>query len=446
MFTLHRRNVLTVGGMGALGCLSRSWIRALAEQSAADPNRRRQCIVLWMSGGPTQTDTFDMKPGHANGGEFKEIETSAPGLKISEHLPKLAKYGHRIAPIRSLSTKEGDHSRGTYLMKTGHVPGGPIHYPTVGSSLSKALGTDSADLPNYVSIAPYTFLSPEAFSPGFLGPRYAALTVGATNNFNLNQGGDGQQPDYAQLGVDDLSNSAGITSEQAKQRLEIWNKLQARFLDSHKSASPNSHQVVYQRALRMMHSDAAKAFDLTQESSEVRDAYGRSRFGQGCLMARRLIEAGVPCVEVSLGDLNGNALGWDTHADNFNLVKGLSGVLDAGWGTLMRELDERGLLDSTTILWMGEFGRTPKINEGAGRDHFPDAWTCVLAGGGIKGGQAYGKSSDGGEEVVENKVGVGDVLATMASALGVDPGTSSISEVGRPIKIAEGQPIKDLIA
>jgi uncharacterized protein (DUF1501 family) len=195
----------------------------------------------------------------------------------------------------------------------------------------------------------------------------------------------------------------------------------------------------------MMQSDAVSAFDLSQEPDAVRSAYGRTRFGQGCLMARRLIERGVPFVEVSLGFESGNA-GWDTHVNNFASVRSLSAQLDAGWGTLMSELRDRGLLDSTTILWIGEFGRTPKINDNAGRDHFPNAWTCVLAGGGVKGGQYYGKTSDDGEEVVDGKVDIPDVLATLCRAVGVSPDKENVSNQGRPVKISEGNPIEAVVA
>ena len=195
-----------------------------------------------------------------------------------------------------------------------------------------------------------------------------------------------------------------------------------------------------------MDSDVARAFDLSEEPDQVREAYGRGRFGQGCLMARRLIECGVSFVEVSLGSFGGNAIGWDTHTNNFPAVRGLSEQLDAGWATLMSELAERGLLESTTIIWMGEFGRTPRINQNAGRDHFPQAWTCALAGGGIQGGQAYGKTSADGTTVEENQVGVGDVLATLCTALGVDPEEENISGMGRPIMIADGTPIRDIVS
>ena len=196
----------------------------------------------------------------------------------------------------------------------------------------------------------------------------------------------------------------------------------------------------------MMHSDEAKAFDLSEESASVRDAYGRGRFGQGCLMARRLIERGVPLIEIALRGSTGGALGWDTHGQNFPRVKALSSELDAGWATLMTELKQRGLLESTTIIWLGEFGRTPVINRNQGRDHYPRAWATVLAGGGIKGGQAYGKSSKDGTTVEENKVDVPDILATLCRALGVDPDDQNVSEVGRPIRIAEGKPIEDILA
>jgi uncharacterized protein (DUF1501 family) len=226
----------------------------------------------------------------------------------------------------------------------------------------------------------------------------------------------------------------------------MWRSLQTSFLATHRGPSPIAHQTVYERALKLMNSSAAKAFDLNEEPASVRDAYGRGRFGQGCLMARRLIEQGVSFVEVTLGSVGNDIFGWDTHQNNFTQVKTLSAELDSGWGTLMKELAERDLLDSTTILWIGEFGRTPKINPQAGRDHFPQAWTCVFAGGGIKGGQAYGKTSDSGEEVTEGKVDVPDILATLCAAVGVDPDTKNVSEQGRPIRIAEGSVIKEIVA
>ncbi|WP_254513469.1 DUF1501 domain-containing protein [Anatilimnocola floriformis] len=440
---LPRRQLLAAAGLGLLG-FSRSGFAPLARAAEDKPaKQRRHCVVLWMTGGPTQTDTFDMKPGHANGGEFREVETAAAGLKFSEHLPKLGKLANHLAVVRSLSTKEGDHGRGTYLMRTGHQPQGPIQYPGLGASLSKALGSEDDAVPQHVAIAPYRAFNPQAFGAGFLGPKYAPLTVGASDSLQPPMPG---AMSYAEMKVDDLAPPSSVNKQELQDRLELWRALQTNFLANHPGPVPLAQNTVYQRAIKLMDSKAAEAFDLSQEKAVVRDAYGRGRFGQGCLMARRLIERGVSFVEVSLGDLGGNSIGWDTHLGNFAAVKSLSAELDNGWGTLMEELKDRGLLESTTILWMGEFGRTPKINPQGGRDHFPAAWSCVLAGGGIKGGQAFGKTSASGEEVEEGKVDVGDVLATLCTAVGIDPEAKNISDQGRPIKLAEGKGIKEILA
>ena len=251
---------------------------------------------------------------------------------------------------------------------------------------------------------------------------------------------------YADLRVDDLQPPANVSELQRTKRVQLWRTLQDGFLASHRAASPLAHDTVYRRAMQLMDSDTARAFDIAEESDAVRSAYGSGRFGQGCLMARRLIERGVSFVEVALGDFGDGNVGWDTHQDNFNQVRSLSQELDAGWATLMSELDERGLLEETTILWMGEFGRTPTINDNGGRDHFPAAWTCVFGGGGIRGGQAHGKTSEDGTEVVDGKVDVGDVLATLCTALGVDPDRENYSPEGRPLRIAEGQPIQSILS
>jgi len=397
-----------------------------------------------MSGGASQLDTFDMKPDHANGGEFKEIDTNVEGVRMSEHLPELAKMADQLAIVRGMSTKEGDHGRGTYLMRTGQRPGGLVAFPTIGSSLSKELGAGGSDLPNFVSIAPYQQFNPGAFSPGFLGPKYAAATVGALNDYRP-MPEDAEQPEgFAELGLDNLQPPTPISDVREQRRLRTWRSLQKNFLRGRESGATLAHDTVYQRAIRMLDSTAISSFDLTQESESVREAYGRGRFGQGCLMARRLIERDVPFVEVKLGFDAGGA-GWDTHQNNFPAVQNLSQRLDRGWAMLMKELKDRGRLETTTILWMSEFGRTPTINGNAGRDHFPAAWTCVFAGGGIAGGQAYGKTSDDGMSVEDGKTDVGDVLATLAAAVGIDPDHENISPIGRPFKIAEGSPIQSIL-
>jgi len=230
-------------------------------------------------------------------------------------------------------------------------------------------------------------------------------------------------------------------------RIELMRGLQEDFLSKHPGTVAQGHRAAYDRALRLMSKQAAKAFDLADEPARTRDAYGRNLFGQGCLLARRLVERGVPFVEVTLGGLNGGAFGWDTHGNNFPAVKGLCEVLDPAWAALMTDLKERGLLDTTLIVWMGEFGRTPKM-EGNGRNHFPNAWSTVLAGGGIKGGQAYGKTTADGMAVDENPVSVPNFIATVCAALGIDPSKQNQSNVGRPIRIADvgAKPIKEVLA
>ncbi len=441
-----RRQMLGSMMAATAGVSASGWFPAFAAPLLEDPKRRRHCILLWMSGGPSQTDTFDLKPGHENGGEFKEIETSAPGLRISEHLPKLAKMGDKLAVIRGLSTREGDHGRGTFLMRTGHPPQGPVRYPAIGASLSKQLGNDgTVGLPGYVSVGPFRVVNQDAFGSGFLGPRFGPLIVGASDMPGARpqqRGNNGQPPPFPELQVDSMQRATGITEARFSKRLEIWKKLQSNFLATRSDGAPKTHNTVYEGAVNLMDSEDANAFNLAEESEELREAYGRTEFGQGCLLARRLVERDVPFIEVSLG----GGAGWDTHADNFSQVANLSRDLDAGWATLMKDLDERGLLESTTILWMGEFGRTPSINGNAGRDHFPAAWSCVLGGGGIAGGQAYGKTSEDGNEVVDGKVGVGDVLATLCEALGVESDTMQQSNIGRPLPITEGTPIRDILA
>jgi hypothetical protein len=314
---------------------------------------------------------------------------------------------------------------------------GDVAYPSIACSLAKELASDGSLLPNYVSVAPQQQISPAAFGPGFLGQSYAPAIVGATG---VAAAPNSQAAGLADLKLEDLELPAGVDAKQAVRRMELWNTLERKFFEGRSGASFEAHNALYRKAADMMRPEVRAAFDLSSEPDEVRRRYGTGIFGQGCLLARRLVERGVPFVEVGLGD----GLGWDTHQDNFTQVRRLSGELDSGWATLMAELKERGLLESTTILWISEFGRTPQINSTAGRDHFPAAWTCVFAGGGIRGGQAYGRTSPDGMTVEENKVGIGDVLATLCQALGVEPERENITR-DRPIKLAEGTPIADIL-
>jgi RNA polymerase sigma factor (sigma-70 family) len=331
---------------------------------------QRSCIILWMSGGPSQIDTFDPKPGSPNAGLFTPMDTAVKGVQFSQNLPNLAKLANHLAVIRSVSHKEGDHGRSTYLMRTGRSIGSSIAYPALGCVLGKELGASRPDLPRYLSLAAFPQFAPAAFGPGFLGPEYAPV-------FLRGQGGFG-----AAAGIPVPPADAFET--QAKGRGEKLRKA------------------------------VAKAFDLNEEKQEVRTAYGPDVFGQGCLLARRLVERGVPVVELSMA-------GWDTHTDNFNAVHKRSAILDSALGSLLKDLHERKRLDTTLVVWMGEFGRTPRINPQMGRDHWPYSFSVVLAGGGIKGGQVIGKTDADGVKIVERPVTPPELFATIYQALGIDP-------------------------
>lgn len=443
---LSRREMLRLAAAGVVSFSTSGWIEALAADTAKDPRRRKACILLWMTGGPSQIDTFDPKPGHANGGQFTAIDTAVPGIKVGQHLPKIAQQMKDIVIVRSMSTKEGDHGRATFNLRTGYQQTGPIHYPTIGSLISKELGTDEAELPNFVSVSPQRGFNPAAFGPGFLGPQYAPLVVGERVAYDAQGAGDARNLSFK---VEDLSPPPGVNTPRADARLGLLTSMGKEFLNAHPGVAPVSHQDAYRRAVRLMRSAASKAFELDEEPAKIRDAYGRTPFGQGCLLARRLVERGVPFIEVSLSSAGGAAaVGWDTHAQNFDAVKQLCDVLDPAWATLIDDLRTRGLLDSTLIVWMGEFGRTPKINANAGRDHFPNAWTTVLAGGGLKGGQVIGDTGKDGMTVKERPVAVPDLLSTVCKGLGIDPLGQNMSDVGRPIRIVDpkAKPIQEVLA
>ncbi|HEX5497957.1 MAG TPA: DUF1501 domain-containing protein, partial [Thermomicrobiales bacterium] len=295
-----------------------------------------------------------------------------------------------------------------------------------GALLAKELGEASVDLPGYVSIVPPNpGLGSLAFaSSGFLGPRYAPLVLGSPDARDESVSVD------EILKVPNLDRPAAVASEQAAARLELLRQFDLEFGRGRAGVVTSGHRAAVERAARMMSPAAAAAFDLKSEPAKLREAYGATPFGQGCLLARRLVERGVPFVEVTLD-------GWDSHIDNFGTVARLGGLLDQGWSALMVDLEQRGLLDSTVILCMGEFGRTPRINSANGRDHFPSAWAVALAGGGIHGGQAIGRTSDDGTTVEERPLRTVDLLATVCQALGIDHRKQNISNVGRPIRIVD---------
>ncbi|MFN4259873.1 MAG: DUF1501 domain-containing protein [Gemmataceae bacterium] len=405
-----RRDLLKLSAAGVSAISLSGWMNVLATRAAqAGLKKHKSCILLWMDGGPTHKDTFDLKPGTKDAGEFKPIKTSVPGIEISEHFPKLAQLMHHGAILRGMSTGEGAHQRAKYYMHTGYKEGvGGLVYPSMGSIVSAELGQPDFPMPNFVAVGS------RVFGSGFLGPRHQPLVVNDPNR-----------------GVENLK--ALVSDNQFNNRVSLLEEMEQGFLRSYQAPSGSAHQTTYQRAVTLMQSKEAKAFDLSQEPASVRQAYGATRFGDGCLLARRLVETGVPFVEVSLG-------GWDTHQDNFDRVKSLSAQVDPAMSALITDLKERGLLDSTLIIWMGEFGRTPRINTRGprpGRDHYPRAWSTVMLGGGIKGGQVIGRTDAEGAAVEERPITPLDFMATVCQILGIDYTKENMAPGNRPIRIAD---------
>jgi hypothetical protein len=282
-------------------------------------------------------------------------------------------------------------------------------------------------LPNYVSILPRGLFNPGIPAAGFLGPDHAPLLVDAESQ--------------GQLQVENLSLPKDVSREQMSERLELLRSVEKRFLSERQGIAAEGHRTAYDRAARLKTAEAAQAFRLDDEPETLRSEYGSGRFGQGCLLARRLIERGVPFVEVTLG-------GWDTHDNNFESVRTLCSPLDRAWPALLGDLKTRGLLESTLVVWMGEFGRTPVINPRQGRDHYPKAWSVVLGGGGIQGGSVIGKTSADGLSVEDRPVSTPDLWATICLALGLDPRKQNMSNVARPIRLVDpaAKPLKDILA
>jgi hypothetical protein len=396
------------------------WIDVVAAHAADSGKKTKSCIVLWMDGGPSHKDTFDMKPGTKDAGDFKPAATSVPGIQISEHLPKIAKWMHEGAIIRSMSTGEGAHGRAKYNLHTGYKEGvGGIVHPALGAIVSAELGNAESPMPHFVSI-----LRGNPYGAGFLGARHQPLLVADPNR-----------------GVENLK--ATVSQGQFDNRSGILEEMESAFFRDYHAGTSKDHRTTYQRAITLMKSKEAKAFDLSLEPAAGREPYGSSQFGRGCLLARRLIEVGVPFAEVTLA-------GWDTHQDNFNRVKSLSHEMDAPIAALLGDLKQRGLLESTLVVWMGEFGRSPKINHRSdkpGRDHHPAAWSSVLFGGGIKSGQVVGKTDGEGASVAERGVPVIDFMATVCKVLGIDWTKNNNTPIGRPVRIVDkgAKPIEQLI-
>lgn len=375
--------------------------------------RAKYGILLWMPGAPSQLDTWDPKPGRKTGGEFKAIETASRGMKISEHLPRIAAQGDKFSILRTIRTDEAAHERGTHLLHTGYDPIAGLPFAPLGTVVAHEVSKNDFPLPTFVAFQP----APIPLSPIF-GERHLPFTI--------------------QNAADPIPNiRALVEAERARRRAELLEGQDESFREGRQGAEIDRTKEASQKAQDLMTTPLLRAFDLSQEPEKTRKAYGGD-FGQKCLLARRLIEAGVPSVEVGLG-------GWDTHADNFRLVKNLSASLDAGFGTLLQDLADRRLLEETVVVWAGEFGRTPEINPQSGRDHWTRGFSVVVAGGPLQGGRVIGATDKDGMDIASRPVEVEDLFATLYHALGIDPNKQYVLS-SRKVRYSDsGQIIKELL-
>ncbi|MBI82383.1 MAG: hypothetical protein CMJ81_04230 [Planctomycetaceae bacterium] len=412
----RRRDFLRAVSASAIAAGSLSWRERMTAEAARLRQQGRACILLWMRGGPSQFETFSPQPDHPHGGETRAISTSVPGIQIAEYLPETARSMQEICLIRSMTSKEGSHQRASYLLHTGYVPTAGVRNPTLGSLVSERIGDVDNDLPNFVRIGGR---GRGNTGGGFLGIEYDPLVLNDPQ----------QQPDNTTL----------LTGKsQYQKRLRLLKRLEDQHHQESIKQLVSDHQGLYERASRLVLSPEMKAFDISQEPEQVHKAYGDSKFSSACLLARRLIESGVTFVEVDHGN-------WDTHDDNFERSRELCNEMDRAYSVLLHDLKQRGLLDRTLVIWMGEFGRSPRINARAGRDHFTKAFNVALAGAGVRGGQVIGETETGGEEVSDHPVSVPDLFRTFCHALKIDPEHERMSPIGRPIKIVEqGQVVPEI--
>ncbi|MBI1311088.1 DUF1501 domain-containing protein [bacterium] len=426
--TPTRRELMRLATAGVTGVSASGWLGALAARAAEDksPNtRRKSCVLLWMDGGPSHVETFDPKSEATADvrGELGAIETSVPGIQLGEKFPQLSRWMQYAALLRGMSTPEADHDRARIYMHTGYRPGfGGVTYPTLGSTVAAELGESDATLPNFIVTGTPLTKHDVLRDAGYRGPRYQPLVLA-----DASQGLDNATP--------------RVETAEFDRRTGLLDHLEQRFAKATLAPAADAHLAGLAAAVRLMRSDRRTAFNLDGESDRVRDAYGNSDFGRGCLLARRLVEVGVPFVEVYLAN-------WDSHEKNVaDNTRTLMTQVDQGLSALLSDLHDRSLLDDTLIVWMGEFGRTPRINRNGGRDHYAKAWTTLLAGGGVKGGQTVGATDRQGQEVTDRPISVQDFMATVCRLLEIDYGKEVIAPNGRPIRIVDKdeQVIRELL-
>ncbi|WP_339729916.1 DUF1501 domain-containing protein [uncultured Gimesia sp.] len=381
------------------------------------PERKKSVIVLWMGGGPSQLETWDPHPGTAIGGPGNAIKTVVPGLQISDMYPLLAEQLDGMSVIRSMVSKEGDHERGTQYLKTGYRPEPTTVYPALGAIITHETPNKHLEIPQHISMGNTQFPA----RGGYLGGHLDAFRV--------------QDP-----GKNIGNMRAGVETPRQSRRLDNLNIVSQAFQKGRTIQTKKTlHQSTIDRALTMMSSEQLNAFEIEKESESVRKAYGDSSFGRGCLVARRLVEQGVHSIEVNLS-------GWDSHANNFTGHQTQSKMLDPAFSSLLKDLKARDLLDSTIVLCIGEFGRTPKINPLEGRDHWPTGFSCIVGGGGLKGNMIIGETDPTGKEKKPtDPVQIQDLYATILQNLKIDYQKELISPIGRPLALSEGTPIQKLI-
>jgi uncharacterized protein (DUF1501 family) len=417
-----------VGGL-ARGLLGVTAAHALAPALPALPGSRvlarpraraNQVIYLFMRGGMSHIDTLDPKPGASTQGPFEAIATRADGVQLGQHLSLLAQQMDKACVIRSLSSKQGAHQQAQYLMRTSFDKRGTIQHPSLGAWSNRMLGRQNSTLPGHVVIGGGADMP----TAGFFPPEFAALPIGS-----------------AQAGLQNATLPDGIDETRFARRLQRLQQMNDAFAEAHPKRAVRAYGDMYADAVRLMRSSDLDAFDISKEPEEIAAAYGADEsFGAGCLLARRLCEHGVRYVEVV-------ANGWDTHSDNFDRLADLLPPVDRAVASLLADLDARGMLRETLVVLAPEFGRTPDIDGDQGRNHYPKAFSCMLAGGGIQGGRAYGSTDDEGREVTDDPVTIQDVNATIAHQLGIDLEERVVSPTGRPFQIADkGEPIHAILS
>lgn len=413
-------------GAAAGGALGLGW-RDLLMARAADLRRQgKSMILLWMDGGPSQYETFNPKIGSEYQGPATAISTNVPGVQFAEFWPQTAQVMNEIALIRSMKSNEAEHDRAIALVRTGYTPSVSIRYPTWGSVVARHREHPEFELPAFVRIGKPRIQTRDVDS-GVLGVRYAPLPIERAGEL---------PPDMRTV----------VERHVLERRLALTDRYDEEFAAHGAEAIVAEKRDVYQRASRFVLSPRLGAFNLDDEPERLRDAYGRTNFGQGCLLARRLVEQGVSFVEViSTGDRND--AGWDTHGNGFRDTPNLCQEVDPAYATLLRDLKDRGLLDDTLVVWMGEFGRTPKLKPDGGRDHYATGWITALAGGGVQGGQVIGATDADGIDITDRPVSVQDLFFTFCHVLGMDPHDEYWTSDARPIKLVEnGEVIHELFA